>query len=248
MKFKPALLLALLFLGCSAGIKLVESFSEAEFSESTIFHFDEKSELNWLVSHDDQQLYVRLNTAKRTTQMKILRAGLHLYFDENGEKKESTYLNFPVFQERRIMDSDEAGARSRPGRPGGRGERPKFDINKTIERTQPEAVFVKNDVKETFNYLEKDSDILIIMSGDTADVFHLMSAIPLNKIFPEGKKQSSKLSVGIVSGAFEIPVRPGGGMPGQGRNAPGGNQRMAEMQKRMAEMAEAVKIWAQIKL
>ncbi len=247
MRLKPILLLVLLTLGCSTGMKLVESVSEEQFSASTVFHFDEKSELNWFVSHDDEHLYVRLNSAKRTTQMKILRAGLHLYFDPGGEKAESTYLNFPVFQERRVMDRDGEGVRPVTARRGGRGERPKFDINKTIETTQPEAVFVKRDQKESFNYKTEDSAIRIEMEGDTSGVFHFMAAIPLERILPEGQSHLSKLSIGIVSGAFEIPVNPGGGMQRPGGETPGGNQRMAEMQKRMAEMADPVRIWTQIK-
>jgi hypothetical protein len=245
MKFKPLLLLALLIMGCSTGMELVESVAEGQFSKSTVFHNDEKNVMNWLVTHDDQSLYVRLNSAKRTTQMKILRAGLHLYFDPAGGKSEAIYLNFPVFQERQLMDR--AGGSPRPGRQGARGERPRFNINRTIERTQPEAIFVKNDKQEVFNYLEEDSAIRIEMKADTSGVFHFMAAIPLNKIFTDRKEQVSKLSMGIVSGAFEIPVRTGGGMPPEGGAFPGGNQRRAEMQKRMAEMAEPVKIWAQIK-
>lgn len=245
MKFWKYLPVLLLLSGCTTGLTLVESYSETRYSESTLFQLDEKNDLHWLISNDMENIYVRLYTPKRTTQTKIMRAGLHLYYDIGGEKSEDTYLNFPVFEERQMMDREGMGRQ--PREPRQPGTRPRFDINRMIERVNPEVVFVKNDEKESFNLKQDKSDITVELSGDTSNVLHYFASVPLSRIFPDDTRGADKLSVGIVSGAFEIPVNTGGGMPA-GREMPGGNQRMAEMQKRMAEMAEPVKIWALIKL
>ncbi|KAA3639691.1 MAG: hypothetical protein DWQ02_03250 [Bacteroidetes bacterium] len=247
MQLLKILPLLLLITSCSKQLGLYQSYSESDFSpETSVFNHDETNDLYWLVTNDSDHLYLRIHSSKMTTQMKMLNAGFTVYLDPTGEKSESTFLNFPVRRERRRMDRENTGRRP-SGAPGG-GERPKFDVNRVIERIDSSAVFVLEGTKETFNYKANDSGIEIAVFEGEEGVFHYFSVIPFNKISPEGEKAISKLSIGLVSGAFEIPVNTGGGMEQRAGNRPGGGQRMAEMQKRRAEMAEPIKIWGLIEL
>ncbi|MCB0654313.1 MAG: hypothetical protein KDC85_23740 [Saprospiraceae bacterium] len=240
-------IISLTAFGCSSTMPIYESTLESKFSDNQAgMQLDETSDLSWQVTNDDQYLFVRLATSKRTTQTKILRAGLKIYFDQTGQKAETTYLNFPIFQERQRTSREEMG--SRPGRPGQNEERRAFDLSGMIGKTPPDALFVRGEEQMPFNYLSDQEIFKVELSADTSGVLHFYAAIPFEKINPEGLQGISKLSLGIVSGAFEIPVNTGNGMNPPGGGMPGGNPRMAEMQKRMAEMVEPVKIWSGLKL
>ncbi len=247
MQLLKFLALLLLLASCSKQLALYESAPESKYSkERAAFNYDETNDLYWLVTNDSEHVYFRLYSSNMTTQMKMLNAGFKVYMDPTGEKSESTYINFPVRRERRRMDRESMGGRL-PGQPRG-GERPRFDINRVIERVNPNAIFVKNGTEEVFDYKTGESEIELSLFEGEEGVCYYYAAIPFTKISSDGGKDLSKLSVGFVSGAFEIPVNTGGGMEQSGGNRPGGGQRMAEMQKRRAEMAEPIKIWGLIAL
>lgn len=247
MRLLKLLPILLLITSCSKKLALYESSAESDFSKETaVFNYDDTNDLYWLVTNDSENLYFRIYSSKMTTQMKMLNAGFKVFIDPAAEKSETTYLNFPVRKERRRMDRESTGGRP-PGQTRG-GERPRFDVNRFIERVNTNAIFVKDGNEEVFDYKKDDSEIEIAVFEAEEGEFHYFSAIPFTRISPEGIKGISKLSIGLVSGAFEIPVSTGGGMDQRGGNRPGGSQRMAEIQKGRAEMAEPIKIWGQIEL
>jgi hypothetical protein len=246
MNFLKLFIVLLVFSGCSASLPLYQSSIEKDYSPSeTKFGYDETSDLTWWVTNDVKNLYLRLKTPKRTTQTKILRAGLKIYFDPTGEKSELTYLNFPIFKERQRPSGEET-ERRRNRRPG--GERPKFDINETIKKIPAAANFVQGEKETPFNYISDKSTFNIELTSEEEGVLNYLAVIPFDQIQPGGLNDISKLSIGMVSGAFEMPVRTGRGMRPGGDRPGGGGGGIAEMQKRMSEMIEPVKIWASLKL
>jgi hypothetical protein len=75
--------------------------------------YDEKAMLGYAVSNDKTNLYITVETGDPAVQLKILKEGLTVWIDRNGEKNEETAINFPIPQ--RQGSTRGKGSADRPG-------------------------------------------------------------------------------------------------------------------------------------
>ena len=59
-------------------------------------YFDSKSKLQYSVVNDAKYIYISIRTADDKAQMKIMRAGMDVWFDVTGKKKEVATVHFPL--------------------------------------------------------------------------------------------------------------------------------------------------------
>lgn len=233
---------------------LHESKWESNKTASSAFTgIDNTSKMNWQVSNDNENLYLRLSTAKRTTIMKMIRKGFKVYFNIVDDKKKSeTYLNFPLEmkrqagEDRRAMAGQFGGGGMRRG--GGRqgGQNRTFDVQRIIKRIPRNVIYQQNGKQETFVMGLDQTNIKVDLAASADGKLYYEAVIPFEKIIVGGIKNLRNLSIGLVSGSFDIPVnssRGPAGMGGAGR--PGGMT--GRMGGNMSDMADPVKIWFKVK-
>jgi hypothetical protein len=72
-------------------------------------YFDSKSKLQYAVVNDAKNIYVSVKTNDPKAQMKIMRAGMDVYFDVRGKKKEIATVHFPLKSDPKLdMNPDPA--------------------------------------------------------------------------------------------------------------------------------------------
>lgn len=59
-------------------------------------YFDSKSKLQYSVVNDAKYIYVSIRTTDEKAQMKIMRAGMDVWFDITGKKKQVATVRFPL--------------------------------------------------------------------------------------------------------------------------------------------------------
>lgn len=240
----------ILLLPSCASLQVYEPKLESNFTEETNFAgYDANSQIAWLLTKDDSNLYVRFETESRMSKLKILKAGFYIYFSTNGKKNRSTYLHFPIKKEKKIKADDEIEESKAKRR---RGER--FTTQDLIAKLDPEAKWVKDEESETFHYVLDTNTFKITIAEDSNTLMRYTLKIPFEQISTD-PNQLENLVIGLQSGAFESarnpqpmpntrPTSMGGTnmggrnqMPNQGTTWQGGNY---------SELAEPVKIWFKV--
>jgi hypothetical protein len=84
--------------------------------------YDNASDMYFAISNDLDNLYIRVKTKNKQTQMQILRYGLQVWIDTSGRNKEVTGFQFPFYQHSRKSQeagegADSIGSYNRGGRP-----------------------------------------------------------------------------------------------------------------------------------
>ena len=108
--------------------------------------YDDKAMLGYAVSNDRDNLYITVETGDEATQMKILREGLTVWIDKEGEQNELVAINYPLPTD----SKGDAENRKKPG--GGRfqqgpsGEaggdqeqKKRMELEEKVRRLLPEA-------------------------------------------------------------------------------------------------------------
>ena len=230
-------------------------YDEDSFNKSFYKFYDADSKIRYDVFHDDDKLYLRLNTSDRNAIMKIMMGGLFLYFDSTGKKKQNVYMNFPL-----------------PGRGGGlsldgRNEKiQKKNRSVSIEKRRnlfpPHAVFQNTDGKQVFEYKKGLEGIEIDVNMDSTGNFNYYLSVPFAKLFSNALKKDDEISIGIISGEVEMPANsgsmgPGNGMSGRrgegmphggGRNQGSGMRSQGNMGQAgmMQQKSDPIKIWFKV--
>jgi len=126
------------------------------------------------------------------------------------------------------------------------GDQRSLDLKQLLDQVPGDAIFSHSGVEEYVSTLS-ESEIKVSINAISNSEIVYMLAMPFSKISSEGISAMSTLSVGIVSGYFDMPSSPmnnqsggrsGGGM--SGGNRPGGMANTA--------MSTPVKIWFQVDL
>jgi hypothetical protein len=248
VKINLAAFLFVLVTFCScANLQVFEPIQESTFTSETNFAgYNSEAQVAWLISSDDSNLIIRLETESRMSKMKILRTGMYVFFSTSGKKKKNNYIHFPVKVEKKVKDesTDQKNSSNR------RGQR--VTTQDLINTINPIAEYVYGDKKQEFHYKIDTSDFKISLSEDTNTLLKYTVTIPYSKMVDD-PTQLNGLIVGLVSGSFSTPVstrpmpssRPtnnrqyrGGGMPNSGPTMPAGGQ-----SRTFSAMAEPIKIW-----
>ncbi len=246
-----AIFISLLFTAC-VPLVTINSISEKFIDTTTSKHYDSDSQIRYCVSNDDNNLHLNLKTNHPATIAKILRSGLKVYFDKNGKKKKSVYINYPIGSSQDFQHFQTNG-------PGGSTS---LDLKSLIHSTSIAAEFIHFEKKESFTTLNPKSNIqLSITTNETKELVYDL-IIPFTEISPNGRADLFNLSIGIVTGSFDLPVqspleneavdrsnagRPTGGMPQQGassnRASYGSGRAGGAPHQGYTDLQEESKIW-----
>lgn len=254
MKRTYLILFLLAFLTSCAGLQVFEPIPENSFTNETTFAgYDSDAKVAWIVTTDSSNLYVRMETSHRLSKIKLLKAGMHVYFSTSGKKERSNYVNFPVKQKKEQKASDQD--QNQVTNQGGRGKRKRMTTEELIAQINPLAEYHFNGKTTQFHYKIDTSDFKIEIEEDSNSTLRFTIRMPFEKLVTDINDLNG-LSIGLVSGAFEIPIssrpmpssRPTN-MPNSGRT-PSANQPMGQSRNWQAgsysELAEPIKIWFKI--
>ncbi|MGB1004079.1 MAG: hypothetical protein ACPGVC_07620, partial [Salibacteraceae bacterium] len=242
---------------------VVNSLEEINPTHSIYKYYDSDSQIKYLVANTETELHLSLKTNHKPTIAKILRAGLTIYFDKNGKKGKSVFVNYPI-------GTPEGYTTLKPN--SGQRNQPPEDLHSLINSTSVGAEYSYNKVNTPFIISKPESEIQLALSTNEAQELVYDIVIPFTKISPNGKQDLQQLSIGIVTGKFDMPSQPpsagqhGGGQRGQG----GGGQRNPQQgsisrdasysggrkggrsggapHEGFSEMSEECKIWFQVGL
>lgn len=224
MKKVIPLLVALMLSAC-ASLPSITSTYLMDDGPSLKYRFDIENNLAYKVSHDDDYLYLELKTDDKASIMKILRQGLFVYMDPNGNKSKEIYFNYPLTQKH------EPGSMRKPNNMQS-NVREEFDVNDLLDRLSMEAIYSKYGQAEKMPVYIVDSGFKVEINAVNKSVIEYKLRIPFQELKSGGLKDITELSIGIMTGKIEMPSsgdRPSGGSEGGmqgggGRSGGGGMQ------------------------
>lgn len=226
-------------LGCKSMSVYESSWFQQELNRDNYQAGNSTYQLSWNVYNDKDYLYIDLRSGHRPTILKMLRAGFTVYIDGGGKKSEERYVQYPVKRKPPM----ERSAGNRGNRNSG-AQRGGMDLIKMLQNVSEEVVLKSMDgLKQTTT--DKLVEYQFNLTSEAEGVLNYALRIPLKDMLQA--PVSSEISVGLVSGSFEMPQRPSGS--GQGGGRPGGGGRPqgmggnAQMSSQMAEMTDPIKIW-----
>lgn len=219
----------LVFLAGCASLPLIDTGKD-QLEDQKRYYYDVDSKIAYSINRDDNNIYISLKTDDENAIRSMFRQGLYFYFDPNGRKSKDIYFNYPLT--------------GRMGGPGGgpgmmqRGQMqmqdgqgklnamPALNVNDLIDNADMEAIFSYRDLAEKMPVYSQRTDIAVTLSSPKEGTFLYQLRIPFDRL---GKDDLSQVSIGIETGAIEIPSMgagpgggPGGGMQGGGSHS-GGN-------------------------
>ena len=220
---------------------------EDNVNEDEIYNgYDKSSQIRWMVSNNSTHLVLRFDTENKASQLKILRKGLKIYIDTLGKKKEDIFINYPLASNAK---SNRSTMPQRTRGQGGQKKKRSFNVSRMVEKVSKEARFQYGGEEELFNVMVNSSDFDVSLEADSENELSYMVSIPFDRITKKNIYDIQNWSIGIVSGAFEIPVqKSGGGMKGGGAGGRGGGAMRSSSGMEMSDMVEPIKIWFQVKL
>lgn len=154
---------------------------------------DPSGNLDYNISNDDDNLYVYFKTADRTTQLKMLRAGVQLDFDTLGGKESHMAIRFPHYtEEENAADavqmplSDRQGSRS-------------LAVNSALaERTTMYVAGFPGMESGPVDHLHP-TGVMVRMQMDESENMYYWAVLPL-RLFPSvlaGQAESDAMAIRI---------------------------------------------------
>ena len=235
--------------------------------------YDRNSKMMYETHQDAENVYLHLSTTERINIIKILRFGFAVYVDETGKKKEDKGFIYPRRSERtKGGKGSGSGSGREQGPRNGTGD-PNDMLNRLLKHTKEsskelvEMGFEGKGSRKIYNLDLEQPNVLIDFEVDSLNRLHYYASIPKEKIFTDEKYNDGILSIGLVSGAMQMPTSPGGGAgggmrPGAGGGGgrpgggmgPGGGMRPGsgqgggmDMEQRM-KMMEPIEVWFKVEL
>ncbi len=182
---------------------------------------DEHYTLQYNVTNDSKNIYVCILSRDDATQLRILRAGLNVYFDPKGEKNKNISVAFPL----RKQPDPPSSYRNRNGEP----------MRNTGVGSRKEELLLQSDAYSTNGFLnvengqfgltDKKSPIKVAMKlngNDSLLVYEII--VPIKNMLGADlspRSERSNFSVGIVLNAVPAQGGGGGGRPGMGMRGMG---------------------------
>lgn len=248
-----SLIMIIILVSCTS-LSTVNSIDENNSKTAIYKNYDAASQIKYLVSNDDQNLHLSLKTNHRPTIAKILRAGLTIYFDSEGKKKKNVYVKYPLESPQDLNQLKGNGGPKKPDY-----------LKSLIHATSVGAEYGFFDQKQSFVITNPNTDIQISLQTNSEKELVYDLIIPFKKLSTNGRADLSNLSIGIVTGSFDIPSsrpqmtqdrggssREGIGIPQQGyatgnANYSGGGQRGGRSgrppHEGFSELSQDSKIW-----
>ena len=168
-------------------------------------HSDAKKNIDFGIANDNSNLYLQVNFHKQDDLMKIMRGGLHVYFDPSGKKKKNNALVIERIRRGRpesnnlthddlinmAMNNQAVGNRVQG--PGGFNSNVAELITKELEK----VTWKKNDKEVTFYRNENNNPIVVDLESNSPIELVLTVKIPLTEI---SVNPGEMVAIGIETG------------------------------------------------
>ena len=229
--------------------------------------YDSKSKLQYSVVNDATNLYICIMSSDPRTQMKITRAGMKVWLDTTGKKKETSALYYPLKGENKLDISPDPAEPEKNivEHPDAKKLRLNFLTSqhdaKTLGMKGVPATIIVDDSNK--------ADIKLALNWDKNEVLAYEIKIPFKTFYKDAltpQDTLKPLAIGVKIEGMVMPMIPnnsnagadvsgagGGGttanrsMNGSGRQTNGPTPSMALPQS-VAELAESLQIYMRIKL
>lgn len=199
--------MALLIGATLSACNTLTSINSKPISDEVQFsRYDSDSKMRYNVYNNATQLKVILSTNDKASQAKILKGGLTLFFNDQGKKKESTFVTFPVESPLQTPDSEKDIRQSGPP-----------NMKNLIRQIPNTKIYSFKGVNQRLAIHEGDIKIQIYSEGE--ELFYEL-LIPLERVSDLPKSEMLEIAVGIKSGTLDMPE--GRGNPPEGMQGGGG--------------------------
>jgi hypothetical protein len=193
--------------------------------EKPLKYNDRTEKLNYSITNDNNNVYICLKTSNNFLQFKILESGLMVYLNNNGQKRESAGIYFPMGHK---SDTKEQGIFNPIGSGKSPVQNPDLSAKKEMLSKQKEYSlfgFAKSDGRYGYETQNEDEIIIRVGFNEFQELVYEAS-VPLMALFhnvPSLNDSSSRnLAVGFFIRGFPKPEFSGGSFPPIGAGGPGG--------------------------
>lgn len=237
----------------------VETKSDDELTTPDISkYYSAANKIKYGVSNNDSMIFVRMEIEDRMTQMKFLRTGFKMYIDTTARKREGQYIEYPVGSTKGASADQRTGS-------GGRGAKGTMDLPMMISRFDKEVLYSCGGDATPYALHSEEMPFLLNVRIENNNTIIWEVAVPMSMIGSYNVEKG--FSIGLVSGAFEMPSgmsgggpgasmgggeRPGGGRSGGGRSGggmPGGGMGGSDSRPsmdNMQSMSEPIEMWFRV--
>ena len=214
----------LLLVGCSA-----KQYAVGNFQQSPIYvdgnsidwgmplrFGSQNGALQFNITNDNENVYVCVASSNKTTQMRMLRAGISIYVDVKGKESKSVGITFPL-----VERQSNRGPMNRDPRSNLEKVNPVNDNNARqlglMEANMFKSFGFLNNANGVFE-LSAMSPIKIGMNYDIYDNLVMEASIPIKNFYDKNlnAKNAPSISVGVVLNSVAMGNRPSGGGSGRG--------------------------------
>jgi hypothetical protein len=156
--------------------------------DNTLFSFNKKAQLNYVIVNDSAAFYICLRIADESEQMKVLRSGIDLRFNTKGKKKAEATLHYP------IGGRTDMGGRTDPGY---HRDRKTMQLMFLLQMQDMELNGFRSGVNGFQNIKSGKNGITASVNWDSTSVMVYEARIPFSA-FAEDVHAANPLAVGIV--------------------------------------------------
>lgn len=171
----------------------ISSFPEGQKNDIEYHNYNSESRIRYEVSNDQDHIHIKLNTSNPYSIIKIFRTGLQVYFDIEGKKKETVFLQYPEANTTELETPKKDI----------KGQKKALDYNAILLQTSKKATYIHREKTEIFTINQADHDIKVKIEiiGENELIYDLI--IPIQRFTDLSIDSIPNLAIGIVSGAFE---------------------------------------------
>jgi hypothetical protein len=170
--------------------------------------YNGETKLQYRIANDTSNIYICFKVTDQQAQMKMMRAGINVWIDPKGKKKESIGIRFPMKQDRSASESAMPPSEERAQIPG--QALPKHDFRNFKLRAQAEQITMKLQgfagVPDEIIGIKKSTGIQAAFNWDTLDILCIEYQIPIFMVLqrPFTAADTVKpLGLGFVVNALE---------------------------------------------
>ena len=210
------LLLIAIGFGCTPLNTITSNNNNTGFP-STFRYYDSDSKVSYAVVNTNEYIHLRLKVRDNTSIMKIVRAGLTVYFDVEGKKKTNVGLNYPI--------KNAQGSRPEMNGKPGKLENKDKRLQTMVGMIPTTASFTFFEQNTHFSVLDSTGKFKVQLTVNDNNELLYDLKVPIKEISKLGIESLTNLSIGVESGELEMPSRPSGGAGGNSGPPSGGGGR-----------------------
>ncbi|SEB45805.1 hypothetical protein SAMN04489761_0836 [Tenacibaculum sp. MAR_2009_124] len=238
--------LNLLLISCGSSKQIaysVTSYDQNKQSTSTVY--DDTNKLGYTITKDNSHLYVTVTTRDRGTQVKMLRNGVTILFDNDGKKNNNISVQYPVVKENKPLDIEKIKKMREQGN--------QQEMLQTIMTSLGTDISISESEGDRIINKELNSEGISVNHKIALEGLYYTLKVPLSYI----ASPSSTKSIGISIKGMKKPDGSNGTLP-MGAKSSGRIKRALAMRggmkgnnidiNQLKEMLTNINIWIPIKL